>query len=74
MDVVHFIGVMQNWSCYFINGVDHPRDIGEKLLPFRELSIVIDEQIDVDNAPSEDWVAQYDTLAELFTNFITQNV
>ncbi|CAF1126490.1 unnamed protein product [Didymodactylos carnosus] len=54
----------------------HPRGVGEKLhqlLPCSEVSIVIDEQFDVDSVPSEDWVAQYDTLAERFTDFIARN-
>ncbi|CAF4546770.1 unnamed protein product [Rotaria sp. Silwood1] len=58
------------------NDKTHPRDVGEKLhqlLPCSKVSIVIDEQLDVDYAPSEDWVAQYDILAERFTNFIVRN-
>jgi pimeloyl-ACP methyl ester carboxylesterase len=54
----------------------HPREVGEKLhqlLPRSEISIVIDEQFDVDSVPSEDWVAQYDTLTERFTSFIARN-
>jgi pimeloyl-ACP methyl ester carboxylesterase len=53
----------------------HPRDVGEtlhQLLPHSEMSIVIDEQFDVDSAPSELWAAQYDTLAECFTSFIAR--
>ena len=55
------------------NDKTHPREVGEKLhqiLPCSELSVVIDEQYDVDSVPSEDWIAQYDTLAQRFTNFI----
>lgn len=104
MDPARFIAVMQNWSHYFIDGIQqpvlganedqlrslhvptiivpgndktHPPNVGERLhqlLPRSELSIVIDEQFDVDSVPSEDWVAQYDTLAKRFTDFIARNM
>jgi pimeloyl-ACP methyl ester carboxylesterase len=57
------------------NDKTHPRHVGEKLhqlLPCSDVSIVIDEQFDVDSVPSEEWVAQYDTLTERFTNFIAR--
>lgn len=57
------------------NDKTHPRAVGERLyelLPCSEISIVIDEQFDVDSVPSEDWIAQYDILAERFIDFIVR--
>lgn len=55
------------------NDKTHSRAVGERLhelLPCSEISIVIDEQFDVDSVPSEDWIACYDILAERFIDFI----